>query len=206
MQEVGTGNTFTKEQLRRAFPGLSQADRRMRDLRPYGWVISTNTDDATLLPEEHRFVSVGVPVWDSAARREADLRRPIPAKDRDAILARDHYMCTVCGIAGGEEYLDDPSQTAVLSVSQRVAVLPDGDEAIGWATECKRCRAGASGSAAQAADVIASIQRLSPDDRQRLVRWMIVGRREASALEQAWIAVRRLPPEARQAMLTEIGE
>lgn len=33
LDEIGEGNSFTKEQVREAFPGVSQADRRIRDLR-----------------------------------------------------------------------------------------------------------------------------------------------------------------------------
>jgi hypothetical protein len=54
--EVGEGGVFTKEQVRQAFPGISQADRRIRDLRDYGWVIHTNTDDASLASGEQRLV------------------------------------------------------------------------------------------------------------------------------------------------------
>src|SRR5258707_11496461 len=84
VQEVGEGNEFTKQQLREAFPAVSQIDRRVRDLRKYGWVILTNTEDAQLTAEEQRFVQRGVPVWDAQAKRAADREMTIPATDRQA--------------------------------------------------------------------------------------------------------------------------
>jgi hypothetical protein len=146
VQEVGEGNIFTKEQLRQAFPGVSQADRRIRDLRKFGWTILANTEDAGLMAEDQRFVRVGVPVWDPAARREA-APKAVTAKETRAAMERDSFMCTMCGISGGEPYLDDSNQTAVLSVTRRETLLPcDRTETL-LVTECKRCRAGSSGPA-----------------------------------------------------------
>ncbi|MFI9160007.1 hypothetical protein [Kitasatospora aureofaciens] len=201
VQEVGEGNTFTKEQLRDAFPGVSQADRRVRDLRSYGWVIHTSTEDASLMAEDQRFVEAGVSVWDPAARRAAAPQNAITAKQTQAVLARDDYMCTVCGIGGAEPYLDDSNQTAVLSVTRRTCVLPDGREEELLVTECKRCRAGAAGQAARADEALADIKALDPADQRRLVRWAERGRRGSTALERAWNAYRRLPGEAREEVL-----
>ena len=87
LQVVGEGNTFTKNQLRDAFPGVSQVDRRIRDLRDYGWVVYSSTEDASLLREDQRFVKAGVPVWDPKARRaertrEDDQREGTPGRPR----------------------------------------------------------------------------------------------------------------------------
>ncbi|MBP3080813.1 hypothetical protein WP39_25695 [Streptomyces sp. 604F] len=198
VQEVGEGNTFTKEQLRDAFPGVSQADRRLRDLRPYGWVIHTNTEDASLMAEDQRFVEAGVPVWDPAARRAAAPQRAITAKQIQAVLSRDDYMCTVCGIGSAEPYLDDSNQTAVLSVTRRTSVLLDGREEELLVTECKRCRAGGGGQVIRADEALAEIKNLDPADRRRLARWAERGRRGSTALERAWNAYRRLPSEAQE--------
>lgn len=61
---VGEGNVFTKEDVKKAFPGVSQADRRVRDLRDFGWRIDTNREDLTLGQHEQRFVAQGEPVWE----------------------------------------------------------------------------------------------------------------------------------------------
>ncbi|CAD5953047.1 MULTISPECIES: hypothetical protein [unclassified Streptomyces] len=198
VQEIGEGNTFTKEQIRDAFPGIAQADRRFRDLRAFKWVILTNTEDATLTAEDQRFVKAGVPVWDPAARRAAAPRKAITAKQTQAVLARDDYMCTVCGIGGAEPYMDDSNQTGVLSVTRRLTVLPDGREETLLVTECKRCRAGADGQGARADDVVAEIKSLDPSDQRRLARWLERGRRGTTPLERAWNAYRRLPRDAQE--------
>src|SRR5688500_10774854 len=83
---VGEGNIFTKQELRDAFPGVSQVDRRVRDLRKYGWKIYANTEDAQLHTEEQRFVAQGVPVWDQQARRKADAAAAVTAVDRQEVL------------------------------------------------------------------------------------------------------------------------
>ncbi|MGW0147003.1 hypothetical protein ACWDVU_15490 [Streptomyces sp. NPDC003333] len=197
LQVVGEGQTFNKEQVRDAFPGISQADRRIRDLRDYGWVLFTNADDATLVAEDQRFVKAGVPVWDPAARRAAAPDKAVSNKERQAAMARDDYMCTICGISGSEAYLDDSNQTAVLSVTRRPTVLPDGRERILLTTECKRCRAGSDGQPARADEALADIHALDSGERRRLLRWIERGRRGSTPLDRAWNAYRRLPADAR---------
>jgi hypothetical protein len=206
VQVVGEGNTFTKEQLREAFPGISQADRRIRDLRDYGWVILTSSEDASLAAEDQRFIEAGVPVWDPAARQANAPQKTISAKEKRSTFARDEYMCTVCGIAGGESYVEDPSQTAVLSVTRRTTVLPGGREEVLLVSECKRCRAGSDSSPARADEVLADARELDDGDRRRLLRWMERGRRGTTALERAWNAYRRLPADARDEVRSALGE
>ena len=69
ISEIGVGNSFTKGQHREAFSGVTQADRRLRDLRDYGWIIDTSAEDVTLNPEEQRFVACrlqsGLAAWSS---------------------------------------------------------------------------------------------------------------------------------------------
>ncbi|MGW0779804.1 hypothetical protein [Streptomyces sp. NPDC002913] len=205
VQEVGEGNTFTKERLRDAFPRVSQVDRRIRELRDFKWIIRTNTEDATLMAEDQRFVQAGVPVWDPVARRAAAPQKTITAKQTQTALARDDYMCTVCGIGGAEPYLDDSNQTGVLSVTRCLAVLPDGREESLLVTVCKRCRAGSAGQDAHADEVVAEVKNLDAADQQRLARWVERGRRGSTPLERAWNAYRRLPEGARDEVREALG-
>jgi hypothetical protein len=203
LQEVGEGNAFTKEQLRKAFPGVSQIDRRVRDLRSWGWEILSNTEDASLLAEDQRFVRAGCAVWDPKERREysAGQGKAPTAKERQAAFARDDYQCTVCGIAGGEPYLEDSSQVAVLSATRRETALPDGRTSTLLVTECKRCRSGTPEDATgSAAEVLSEIRALDGSEQRRISRWMERGRRGTTPLERAWNAYRRLPAEARDAV------
>ncbi|MGN6605635.1 MAG: hypothetical protein ACTHMS_01305 [Jatrophihabitans sp.] len=196
VQVVGAGNTFTKADLREAFPGVSQADRRIRDLRDYGWVIRASNEDATLLPEEQRFESVGVPVWDPQQRRSAGFRRTLSAREKQAIMARDGYLCVVCGIGAAEPYPDDPLQTAVLAVYQATTAV-NSKYSDGYATECKRCHAGAGSNEAELAELLMQLNALAPDERRQLVNWLKRGRRQPSRLDVVWHGVSRLPAELR---------
>ncbi|WP_242882769.1 hypothetical protein [Actinomadura litoris] len=204
VQEIGEGSTFTKEQLRAAFPGVSQIDRRVRDLRDYGWVILANTEDAALTTEEQRLAKVGAAVWDPKERRAAAPQNTLSSKETRAVLERDDFLCTACGVSGGEEYPDDPNRTAVLSVTRRTTVLPDGREEVLLLTECKRCRAGSSDAPARADEIAADIRVLDPADRRRLARWIERDRRVSTPLDRAWSAYRRLPADARKEILSEL--
>jgi hypothetical protein len=205
IREVGEGNVFTKEQMRKVFPRIAQADRRLRDLRKYGWVIHTSADDASLRNEEQRLVKVGLAVWDSGERRKA-AQSVVSAKARQATLAADHYQCVICGIAGGEIYPDAPTVTAVLSVSRREVGLPDGKTESQLVTECKHCRAGANGD--EIGDVtrlLTDIRNLDDADRVRLQRWMHRGQRGATPLDRVWTAYRKLPTKSRADILKLLG-
>lgn len=197
LQVVGEGGTFTKNQLREAFPGVSQVDRRIRDLRDYGWVVHSSTEEASLLAEDQRFVKAGVAVWDPQERRKVVTRKAIPSKERRAVLARDGYMCTLCGIAGAEPYRDDPVMTAVLSVSRRKVRTPEGSETEMLVTECNRCRSGQDNAPIDTGDAVAAAKGLSVGDRRRLLRWMERGRRGMTELDRAWEAYLRTPADLR---------
>lgn len=192
----------------RAFPGAGrfappfriQADRRIRDLRDYGWILHTRADDASLLPEQTRLVATGAEVWDQRARRAASPNKGISSKARDEILARDDYMCIVCGITGGEEYPEDSTQTAVLTVVKR-----EGSEAAGtFATLCKRCHSGGA-ARVDAAKAAIAIELLTVAERDEFTRWVVVGRRAVSASERAWSVYLRLPVEDRSALNAQLG-
>jgi hypothetical protein len=194
---VGEGNTFTKEQAREAFPGLSQVDRRIRDLRDFGWIIHTRSDDAMLLLEEQRFVKAGIPVWDPQARRKAQTKT-ITSKERLAALAADGYQCTICGVAGGEPYPESSNETAVLGITRKAVQAADGELHEQLITECKRCKAGkADPSTMDVSRLLAEIRTLDQADQDRLQRWIERGKRGPTPLDRVWNGYRRLPDESR---------
>ncbi len=197
VQVVGVGNVFTKNQLREAFPRVSQIDRRIRDLREYGWVLHTSSEDASLQAEDQRFVRAGIEVWDQMARRNAPRQRAITSKERQAILARDEYMCTLCGISGAESYPDDPVKTAVISVFRRSVLEPDGKISEVLQTECSRCRSGSTSSPSDLSEVLAAARELELSERRRLLVWVDRGRRGMTGLDRAWAAFLRVPSERR---------
>lgn len=195
ISEIGVGNSFTKEQHRAAFPGVAQADRRLRDLRSNAWVIHTSAEDVTLNPDEQRFVSMGDPVWDRGSVRKKTVNA-LTAKMRRATFADSDYQCSICGIAGGEKYADAPHTSAVLSVSRRAVKVSDGDVQTMFVTECNLCRSGARAHAVDVAMVLAHINALSTADRSTFLRWAGRGRRDH--LDQVWAEFRRLPKDVRR--------
>lgn len=201
LDEVGEGSTFTKAQLREAFPGVEQVDRRMRDLRDDGWVINTNREDPGLPPNTLLFAKAGDEVWNPRASRRSSAPS-LTSRERAAVMAADDYMCTACGIAGGEEYPDSRrGETAQLSVSSRQEALPGGTSRQQFVTECKRCKAGAGAETAPAlAEVLGGVDSLSPADREELAQWIRRGRRQPRRVEQLWTEYRRLPSSSREAV------
>lgn len=188
LTEVGAGNCFTKEQHRSAFAGVAQADRRLRDLRDYGWVIHTNLEDASLKPSEQRFVSAGLPVWEPGVRRQRE-QQGLSAKERMTILAANNYQCAVCGIAGGEAYPDAPEARAVLSLA-RVGFVSTERMGETFLPYCKRCRAGGGQLSVDMERVLADVRALAPIDQDVLRSWAEQGR--GGELERLWSTFRRL--------------
>lgn len=192
--EIGIGNVFTKEQHRQAFPGVSQADRRLRDLRPLGWIIHTNLEDATLNSSEQRFVAAGLPIWKPSSRYGHGLPN-LTAKQRREIFAGADYQCTVCGIAGGESYPDSPWMSATLSITKRVRTSPDGRSEQRFAVECKRCQSGSTSRSEDLAGLVSLISALSAEDKMAISH--LAAQLPGSALLKAWTAYRALPADAR---------
>lgn len=194
ISDVGVGNSFTKEQHRAAFPGIAQADRRLRDLRTDGWVIHTSAEDVSLNSEEQRFVTIGAPVWERGAQKKKD--DVLTAKMRRATFAESGHQCQICGIAGGEPYPDAPHMSAVLSVSRRPVTLRNGDVKMAFVSECKLCRSGAKAESVDLSRLESSFKALVDGDKSLFLRWTENGRR--SPLDRLWASYRRLPSELQE--------
>lgn len=192
---IGVGEVFTKEQLRDAFPGVAQVDRRMRDLRDYGWKIDTNREDPTLEPYEQRFVVRGADVWvpGKAVKVDAD---SLSTKRRREIMARDGHFCRSCGIAQGETYAGS-FETAQLDIARREVIQPDGSASVQLVTECNRCRVGGRTLTADVGKVLAGIRSLGRLEKRILAGWVADNHREFNAIEQLWADYRSLPEESR---------
>ncbi|MFI9030540.1 hypothetical protein [Streptomyces sp. NPDC053560] len=201
---VGEGNTFTKEDLRTAFPGVSQVDRRMRDLRNFGWLIATNREDEELDSHEQRFVKPGDPVWEPGRATRKTGTIAIGAARRREVLARDGNMCRSCGITPGEIYAGT-YEAAQLDIARREVVKPDGTEATELVTECKRCRVGGRSLAADLDKVLKATDALDPAERSVLSNWMAADQREFNRLEQIWSDYRSLPEASRAQLRAELG-
>ncbi|MBR7833823.1 hypothetical protein KDL01_11135 [Actinospica durhamensis] len=197
--EVGEGSVFTKAQLRDAFPDIAQIDRRMRDLRDYGWQIDTRREDPHLEAHEQRFTQAGDPVWaPGTAKRQRT--GSVSAVQRREVFLRDDYICRSCGIAAGARYSDDSYESAQLDIARRIVVKPGGEESVELVAECNRCRVGGRALVADLGKLLAGIDSLGALERRVFVGWIKADKRELALIERLWGEYRSLPAESRDAV------
>jgi hypothetical protein len=201
---VGEGNEFTKEEMRAAFPGVSQIDRRMRDLRSFGWRIDTNREDASLTSAQQRFVESGQPVWEKGMASRPQSAAAIGAVRRREIISRDGNMCRFCGIAPGDPY-PETFEAAQLDIARRDVELSDEDVEQQLITECKKCRVGAKDLTVHLPAVIDRMNALTPDERKLLASWMDADERPFTPAERAWAEYKTLPADARATVRRSLG-
>ncbi|MDF6020974.1 hypothetical protein [Streptomyces sp. JH34] len=204
VSEVGEGEAFTKEALREAFPGVSQVDRRMRDLRDFGWLIATNREDDGLDSHEQRFVKRGDPVWEPGRATRRSGTTAIGAGRRREVIEQDGRMCRSCGITPGNPYADT-DEAAQLDIARRKVLKPDGTKVTELITECKRCRIGGKELVADLGRVLSEAAALSSIEREVLSGWMEADERQFGRLEQLWSDYRSLPEESRAHLRKQLG-
>lgn len=196
VSEVGEGSIFTKSQLRGAFPEVAQIDRRIRDLRSYGWEIHTRREDPGLRQEEQRLVAQGLPVWEPETIRGRQ-KSALTITQRQKVLAEDNHLCRSCGATAGDLYADGVT-SAQLDVARRTVALPDGSTEVQLVTECNKCRVGNRASVATPETLIDEIKQLTPLERRILAAWIESDHREFGVVERLWAAYRTLPAESRE--------
>jgi hypothetical protein len=198
--EVGEGGAFSKAEVREAIKGSEQVERRMRDLRPAGWVIKTYRDKPSLRPDQLYLESIGQPVWEPE-HRAAGLRH-ISAKTRSFVYERDGHMCRRCGVSAAEEYADEPGTQARLTLGrvdpQKSGPAVNSEDLI---TECARCNGtakrlgGVQMTKEQVWDRLSTLPRRCQRD---LLEWMRADCRPLSEAERAWGLYRQLPATAQE--------
>jgi hypothetical protein len=193
---VGQGNTFTKADVAEAFPGVSQADRRVRELRKHGWKIHTNREDASLGQHEQRFVAPGKPVWEPGMASSPS-SASITEKRRREVLIADGNMCRSCGIAAGERY-GDGFESAQIDIARRPVKQADGSETVQLVAECNRCRVGGRAMKVDFSQIEGELSGLGDFERDVLVTWVENDEREFSEVERLWATYRTLPAESRE--------
>ncbi|MEV5511048.1 HNH endonuclease [Streptomyces orinoci] len=193
--EVGEKGTFSKQQLRQAIHGTEQVDRRMRDLRPAGWVIKTYRDKSGLLPDQLYLETIGKPVWEHE-HRNAGLRQ-ISARIRREVFERDGHVCRRCGITAGELYAEEPRTPARLTLGHVISHKAGGTaRAEDLITECARCNEAVrhlTGVQMGKEQVWDRIENLSKNDRKSLLAWMVHNGRPQNPAEKAWALYWQLP-------------
>lgn len=196
VQVVGEGEVFTKAELREAFPDVAQIDRRMRDLRDFGWKIDTKREDIDLDANEQRYVQRGEPVWEPG--RGTRPRAAITVNQRRELLAVYNHKCSSCGATPGDTYTDS-EVTAQLDVAKREVLLPDGTKALQYVVECNRCRVGGIGSTYDVPALLSEAASLPSFELAILKTWIKQDARTFSSVEDVWAKYRALPTDARQA-------
>ncbi|MFD9498974.1 hypothetical protein [Streptomyces sp. NPDC060035] len=199
---VQEGGTFTKEDVKAAFPGISQADRRVRDLRDHGWKIDTHREDASLGQHELRFVAAGQHVWEPGKATKSG--SVLTDTQRRAVLTRDGNRCRSCGITPGQTY-SGTFETAQIDIARRKVKLPSGTSSVQPIAECNRCRVGGRTLEADLTAVLEDVQKLGGLQLQTLKDWVSADEREFSVVERVWADIRTLPAEARDKVRETLG-
>ncbi|TMU93677.1 HNH endonuclease signature motif containing protein [Streptomyces sp. DASNCL29] len=177
---VGEGNIFTKAQLRQAFPGSAQVDRRLRDLREHGWEIETRLTQVSLKQDEYLFARAGEPIWDPATRAARVARRAPSGHVRREVFERDGHACVRCGLQAG---------VVPLEVAHVVPLAHGGTTGVdNLISLCPNCHvaAGRASRSSGEEEVWSRMQRLSPGEQSRLLAWMALDHRPISAVEEVW--------------------
>jgi hypothetical protein len=206
LTEVGEGNIFTKAELRSAFSEVAQIDRRIRQLRDFGWRIDFSRDDPSLKQDEQRFVSRGADVWIPGQAKAPKHKSSLTAAQRQKVFQADSYLCRSCGIAVGEEYGDDDVTQAVLNIARRKVVLADGSEDYQFVTECKRCGSGSADHEVDLGALLELVEDLSSMERRILAGWVAADRRSPEPIDRLWGLYRTLPEEARKAVAEALDD
>lgn len=194
LAEIGEGNVFTKEDIKAAFPGISQADRRVRDLRDHDWQIDTHREDLTLGQHEMRFVKQGAPVWEPGKATKSGIS--VTQTQRREVLAKDGHLCRSCGIAPGQTYAGS-YETAQLDIARRTVKQPSGPDQVELVAECNRCRVGGRGQAVDLGALLTGIKGLGALERKMLTGWVSADERDFSSVERLWADYRSLPAASR---------
>lgn len=169
----------------------------MRELREWGWVITSNQTDPNLTPSQYRLDVIGNELTSS------NRRRSISGRVRREVLDAADNRCQVCGIGAGEEYPDTPGVLAKLQIGHWVPINQGGSATArsNLRAECQRCNEGIgnrTGAIVTTESVKARVQRLPRQQRVELLSWLETGRREVPETERLWYEIRQLPPDGQQ--------
>ncbi|TDK26590.1 HNH endonuclease [Arthrobacter crusticola] len=207
---VGEGNKFSKIELFDAVPGVSQADRRMRDLREMGWVIDNYKMNPTLKPDEYLLKKIGTRIHEGQPRPKS-VRRSVTGPKRRRILERDGHTCQVCGVRAGMDYPGEPGRKAVLTIGHIIPNSRGGsDDESNLRAECTRCGDQARDitmDPPSAASIFTRAQHVGGlKEKKRLYGWMAAGHRTLDDTEAVFNDWARLPRAQRLEVMNQLGQ
>lgn len=213
--DVGVGGVFTMRDVRRAL-GVAgdepneaeQLNRRLRNLRPDGWVVYSYRTDASLPVDTYRLEKIG---WHPGLGTARPVAHAISASMRRRVIERDGRRCVICGVGRAEPYPGDPVSAAVLTAGHRVPERRESrvrslDE---LQAECQRCNETVRDELPDpltAEEVMPDVRRLGRADRATLLAWLSAGHRLRSRLDEVHDRVRALTPEERATVLAALRE
>ena len=206
---VGEGNKFKKMELFDAVPGVSQADRRMRDLREMGWVIDNYKVNPNISPDEYLVRKIGVRI-DRGEPRPKTVRKGVAGAKRRRILERDRHACKGCGAPACHPFADEPSRIAVLTVGHIVPNARGGaDDESNLRAECQRCGDESRDDTTDPPtpeQVFKRVQSVGGiKEKRRIFGWMQAGRREFDDTELAFVEWSRLPFDQQQDVMNRFA-
>jgi hypothetical protein len=194
------GDVFTIRQLRQALGGTAgpntqeHFNRRLRNLRKYGWFVLSSRDAGNLKSNEYRLEQIGSPIWLGKSNYGS---KSISEKTRYEIFASDGNRCLLCGIGEGEPYPDQPDRFARLTLGHFVADSFRGpNDPANLRTECSRCNRPVKEEARRsesAAELWPKIRSLSRAGKARLFAWIEKGYRQRDIIDTLFDQIRVLP-------------
>lgn len=192
---VGVDGTFTMQDVIAKVPNVSQASRRMRDLRDMGWVIDNYKTNASLAPSEYKLRKIGTRV--DQGERHLKKRSNITAAQRRRILERDGHACAVCGVPAGAPFPDLPDRNAVLSIGHVVPGSRSGPaDDRNLRAECQRCNEETRNNTEDPpsmGEVLDAITNLGArKTKSTLLEWMDANQRSQSEIDRVFTQWRRL--------------
>lgn len=207
---VGEGSKFSKMELFNAVPGVSQADRRMRDLREMGWVIDNYKVNPSLKPDEYLLKKIGVRIHEGE-RRPKSVRKNITGPKRRRILERDGHTCQVCGVPAGMDFPNEPGRKAVLTIGHIIPNNRGGsDDESNLRAECTRCGDQArdiTTDPPSADSIFTRAQHVGGlKEKKRLYGWMVAGHRTLGDTEAVFNDWARLPYAERLEVMAKLGQ
>ncbi|MEE1941645.1 HNH endonuclease [Streptomyces sp. TRM 70361] len=192
------GETFTMREIREKLgkevaEDAEHLNRRLRELRKFGWKIPSHKEDRTLPVNTYRLEGRGKKIWIKAERTK---RNAVSGRIRRQVFERDGYRCKLCGVGSGEEYPRDPGSKARMTVGHRIPQERGGSsEPDNLRTECSKCNEELRDDMRNPetyAEVLTEVKNLRTADLRSLLTWLQAGERTRSRLDEAFDRARML--------------
>ena len=206
------GEKFTMRQLREEMgtDGVAENaehfNRRLRNLRPDRWVITSYKDDRGLAQDCYRLDAIGTRVWLGERTR----RDKVSGPTQKSVMERDGRRCVICGVGAGESYPGEPDSVARMTIGHRIpgqrrgGASPDDLQ-----TECARHNETARDllpDPEEFDEVLPAVRALRRDELRQMRTWLVNGRRSRSKLDLAYDRVLKLRPSEQEKMIEKLSD